>query len=68
MGLDQGYAFALFNLAWAGGQVVGNAGSAGLAQATADAVPYALLAALCLATIVTVGRRGPRTSPASQLS
>ena len=68
VGLDQGYAFALFNLAWAGGQVVGNAGSAGLAQATADAVPYALLAALCLATIVTVGRRGPRTSPASQLS
>jgi MFS family permease len=68
VGLDQGYAFALFNLAWAGGQVVGNAGSAGLAQATADAVPYALLAALCLATIVTVGRRGPRTSAASQLS
>jgi MFS family permease len=68
VGLDQGYAFALFNLAWAGGQVVGNAGSAGLAQATADAVPYALLAALCLGTIVTVGRRGPRTSAASQLS
>jgi MFS family permease len=68
VGLDQGYAFALFNLAWAGGQVVGNAGSAGLAQATADAVPYALLSALCLVTIVTVGRRGPRTSAASQLS
>jgi MFS family permease len=68
VGLDQGYAFALFNLAWAGGQVVGNAGSAGLAQATADAVPYALLSALCLVTIVTVGRRRPRTSAASQLS
>jgi MFS family permease len=68
VGLDQGYAFALFNLAWAGGQVVGNAGSAGLAQATADAVPYALLSALCLVTIVTVVKRGPRTSAASQLS
>jgi MFS family permease len=68
VGLDQGYAFGLFNLAWAGGQVIGNAGSAGLAQATADAVPYALLSVLCLATIVTVRRRGPRTSAASQLS
>jgi hypothetical protein len=48
--------------------VVGNAGSAGLAQATADAVPYALLSALCLVTIVTVVKRGPRTSAASQLS
>lgn len=68
VGLDQGYAFGLFNLAWAGGQVIGNAGSAGLAQATADAVPYAVLSALCVATIVTVKRRGPRAQPASQLS
>lgn len=68
VGLDQGYAFALFNLAWAGGQVIGNAGSAGLAQATTDAVPYALLSALCVATIVAVSRRGRRTSAASQLS
>ncbi len=67
-GLDQGYGFALFNLAWAGGQVVGNAGGAGLAQATTDAVPYGLLAALCAATLVVVVRRGGRTLPASQLS
>jgi MFS family permease len=53
-GLSQTYAFGLFNLAWAGGQVIGGAGSAGLAQATSDAVPYALLAALCLVTAVAI--------------
>jgi MFS family permease len=68
VGLDQGYAFALFNIAWASGQVIGDAGSAGLAQATSDAVPYTLLGALCLATLVVVNRRGPRAQPASQLS
>jgi MFS family permease len=67
-GLDQGYAFALFNIAWAGGQVIGDAGSAGLAQATSDAVPYVLLALLCVATVLKVGRRGARPQPASQLS
>jgi MFS family permease len=67
-GLDQGYAFALFNLAWATGQVVGEAGSAGLAQATSDAVPYGTLAGLCVLTLVAVTRSGPRTQPASQLS
>jgi hypothetical protein len=55
-GLGQTYAFGLFNLAWAGGQVIGGAGGAGLAQATSDAVPYALLAALSLATILVVRR------------
>jgi MFS family permease len=56
-GLAQGYAFGLFNLAWAGGQVLGGAGSAGLAQATSDIVPYSVLAVLCLATVLTVRRR-----------
>jgi MFS family permease len=55
-GLDQGYAFGLFNLAWASGQVVGDAGSAGLAQATADAVPYALLAGACVVTFLGLSR------------
>src|SRR5437763_5568433 len=54
IGLGQTYAFGLFNLAWAGGQVTGGAGSAGLAQATSDAVPYSLLAALCIATVLAV--------------
>ncbi|MBV8987340.1 MAG: hypothetical protein JO372_02150, partial [Solirubrobacterales bacterium] len=43
-------------LAWASGQVIGGAGSAGLAQATADAIPYSLLAALCALTVLAVAR------------
>jgi MFS family permease len=56
-GLDQGYAFGLFNFAWGVGQVAGDAGSAGLAQATSDRVPYALLAGTCLLTYLAVSRR-----------
>ena len=61
VGLDQGYAFAFTNLGWAGGQVLGGAAGGALAQATSDSVPYALLGALCLATLATVarGRRQP---------
>jgi len=58
-GLDQGFAFGLMNLAWAAGQVLGGAGGGALADATADAVPYAILALLCVLTLVAVraGRR-----------
>jgi MFS family permease len=64
IGLGQAYGFGLFNLAWAGGQVVGGAGSAGLAQATTDAVPYALLAGLCALTVamVAMARRNVTTT------
>jgi MFS family permease len=57
--LDQGLAFGLGNLAWAAGQAIAAAGSGALAQATSDLVPYSLLAAACLATLVLVriGRR-----------
>jgi MFS family permease len=65
VGLGQAYGFALFNLAWAGGQVIGGAGSAGLAQATADAVPYLLLAILCAITLVAVARQGRAVKAAS---
>lgn len=65
VGLGQAYGFALFNLAWAGGQVIGGAGSAGLAQATADAVPYSLLALLCAITLVVVVRQGRAVKAAS---
>jgi MFS family permease len=58
VGLPQAYGFGLFNLAWAGGQVIGAAGSAGLAQATLDAVPYGLLAALCMTTALAMRRTG----------
>ncbi len=50
-GLSQGYAMALINLAWAAGQIVGAAGGGALAKATSDAVPFALSAAMCAATL-----------------
>ena len=46
-GLDQGLAFALANLAWAVGHMVGAGAGRALADATADAVPYALLGVAC---------------------
>jgi MFS family permease len=53
-GLDQGFAFGLMNLAWAGGQVVGGAAGGGLADLTSDAVPYGILAAVLAATLLRI--------------
>jgi predicted MFS family arabinose efflux permease len=50
-GISQGYAMALINLAWAAGQIIGAAGGGALAKATGDAVPFAISAALCAATL-----------------
>ena len=50
-GVDQGLAFGLANLAWAGGHVIGGAAGAGVADAFGDAVPYALMAAICALTL-----------------
>jgi hypothetical protein len=47
-------------MAWALGQAVGSAGSAGLAQAASDRLPYLLLAALCLATLAAMRRPATR--------
>lgn len=55
-GVDQGFAFALVNLAWGGGQMGGGGLGGAVAQATADAVPYAVLALLCSVTLVGVAR------------
>ena len=55
-GLDYGYAFALINLAWAPGQALGASGGGALARATSDAVPYLLLAAICVGTYALVRR------------
>ena len=57
VGLDQGYAFAIFNMAWAAAQVGGSAGGAALADATSDTLVYAVIAALCAATLLAIGRR-----------
>src|SRR6266516_360631 len=66
--LNQGIAFGLANLAWAGGQAIAAAASGAVAQATSDLVPYSLLAAACLASLVQLrpGRAGPG-SPAALL-
>jgi MFS family permease len=53
-GLDQGLAFAISNLAWAVGHVVGAGGGGALAEVTSDAVPYALMALTCALTLVWV--------------
>ncbi len=60
MRLNQGLAFGLGNLAWAGGQVIASAGGGAIAQATSDFVPYALLAAACLGTLAVVMPAGRR--------
>jgi MFS family permease len=56
-GVSQGFAFALVNLAWATGQTGGAAGSARLADATDDRVPYLVLAMICAITLVALLRR-----------
>jgi MFS family permease len=56
-GVSQGFAFALVNLAWATGQTAGAAGSARLADATDDRVPYLVLAMICAITLVALLRR-----------
>jgi MFS family permease len=55
MELNQGLAFGLGNLAWASGQGIAAAGGGAIAQATTDFVPYALLAAICLVTLISLG-------------
>ena len=60
LNLNQGLAFGLANLAWAGGQTVGAAASGALAQATSDVVPFVLLSAVCLGTLVTLRALGAR--------
>jgi MFS family permease len=58
--LDQGLAFGLSNLAWAGGQTFGAAAGGALAQATSDVVPFSLLAAACLGSLITLRVGGAR--------
>ena len=66
LGLNQGLAFGLGNLAWASGQAFAAAASGVVAQATSDVVPYALLAGAFVATLAVLrvrnrpsGQAGP---------
>lgn len=67
-GLSQGYALALINMAWAGGQVLGAGAGGSVAKATTDAVPFSACAALCAATLALVLTRPLRlpTRPAAR--
>ena len=58
--LHQGLAFGLANLAWAAGQALAATSSGALAQATVDAVPFALLAGLFLLTALALRPTGRR--------
>jgi len=64
VGLDQGFGFALVNLAWAGGQVGGTIAGGSVAGATSDVVAYVLLAGVCAAALGAVLRRGRVASAA----
>jgi MFS family permease len=55
-GLAQGLAFALANLAWSGGHVIGGSAGGALAQATTDAVPYGILALITAGTVVLLAQ------------
>jgi len=63
-GLEHGLGFAIVNLVWGGGQVVGAVAGAALAGATSDAVPYMLLAAVCGGTLLALRGRAGQLAPA----
>jgi MFS family permease len=64
LGIGQWFAFGVVNLAWAGGQVVGSSGGGGLADATSDAVPFAIAAVLLGATATAISLAGRRDAEA----
>jgi MFS family permease len=55
-GIEQGFGFALLNVAWAPANVVGAALGGLLAQAAGDAGAYLLAGALCLVTLAAAQR------------
>ena len=60
IGLAQGLAFGLMNLAWGAGNAIGPAIGGAVADAAGDAVPFLIMAALCLATLGSLGFAGTR--------
>ncbi|HYN51144.1 MAG TPA: MFS transporter [Thermoleophilaceae bacterium] len=67
-GLDLALAFSISNLAWALGNLVGSGAGGAIADATVDAVPYAMLGVMCAVTLVGVislGRSAPARSGAA---
>jgi MFS family permease len=60
--LNQGLVFGIDNLAWAAGQSVAAAAGGAIAQASSDLVPYVLLAAACLASLLMLSPAGRRVA------
>lgn len=53
-GLEQALGFALLNLAWSPGHLVGSTAGGALAGAVGDTAPYLILALLCTLTLATL--------------
>jgi MFS family permease len=60
IGLAQGLAFGLMNVAWGSGNALGPVIGGALADAWGDALPYALAAVVCGATLLFLLRVGTR--------
>jgi MFS family permease len=60
VGLPQGMAFGLMNVAWATGAVAGPAAGGAIAGATGDWIPFVIAAALCTGALVALPRRDVR--------
>ena len=58
VGLAQGMAFGLMNVAWAGGAVVGPAAGGAIAGATGDWIPFVLAASVCGVVFGVLRRHG----------
>lgn len=58
IGLHQGYAAGLLNMAWAAGQIAGSAGGGSAAEAWGDAVPCIISGALLLLVMPLLRSRG----------
>jgi MFS family permease len=56
IGLAQALGFGLMNAAWGGGNALGPALGGGLADAAGDALPFALMSALCALTLLALTR------------
>jgi predicted MFS family arabinose efflux permease len=70
IGLDHGFAFAYFNLAWASGFTIGSFAGGSLAEVSTDAVAYsavAVLYAVSAAYALTRGRGGGRLAERGEL-
>jgi MFS family permease len=60
IGLAQGLAFGLMNVAWGAGNALGPVIGGALADAAGDALPFLVLAAFCLMTLASLGVAGTR--------